>query len=71
MVSQLAVQASARDRIFRDPNEFMTGEIHNHLPRLEKILQGQPKRDEILFYLKFGVDVHGFFLPFKGDFQGT
>jgi hypothetical protein len=57
MVSQLAVQASARDLIFRDPNEFTAGEIHNHLPRWEEILQGQPKRDEILSYLKFGVDV--------------
>lgn len=71
MVSQLAVQASARDLIFRDPNEFTAGEIHNHLPRWEEILQGQPKRDEILSYLKFGVDVREFFFPFKGDFQGT
>lgn len=70
MVSQLAVQVSPRDLIFRDPNEFTAGEIHNHLPRWEEILQAQPKRDEILSYLKFGVDVHEFFLPFKGDFQG-
>ena len=71
MVSQLAVQVSARDLIFRDPNDFTAGEIHNHLPRWEEILQGQPKRDEIFSYLKFGVDVREFFLPFKGDFQGT
>jgi len=71
MVSQLAVQASAPDLIFRDPNDFTAGEIHNHLLRWEEILQGQPKRDEIVSYLKFGVDVREFFLPFKGDFQGT
>ena len=42
-----------------------------HLPRWDVILQGHNKGDEILSYLKIGVDIHDFFLPFKGDFQGT
>ena len=71
MVSKLSVRASARDLLFRDPDNFTAGEIHFHLPRWDVILQGHNKRDEILSYLKIGVDVNDFFLPFKGDFQGT
>ena len=71
MVSKLSVRASARDLLFRDPDNFTAGKIHVHLPRWDVILQGHNKRDEILSYLKIGVDVHDFFLPLKGDFQGT
>ena len=71
MVSKLSVRASTRDLLFRDPDNFTAGEIHFHLPRWDAILQGHNKRDGILSYLKIGVDVHDFFLPFKGDFQGT
>ena len=71
MVSKLPVRASARDLLFRDPDNFTAGEIHFHLPRWDVILQGHNKRDEILSYLKVGVDVLDFFLSFKGDYQGT
>ena len=71
MVSKLSVRASARDLLFSDPDNFTAGEIHFHLPRWDVILQGHNKRDEILSYLKIGVDVHDFFFLFKGDFQGT
>ena len=71
MVSKLSVRESACDLLFRDPNNFTAGEIHFHLPCWHVILQGHNKRDESLSYLKIGVDVHDFFLPFKGDFQGT
>ena len=71
MVSKLPLRASARDLLFRDPNSFTVGEIHCHLPRWDAILQGHNKRDKILSYLKIGVDVCDFFLPFRGDFLGT
>ena len=71
IVSKLSVRASARDLLFRDHNNFTVGEIHFHLPRWDVILQGHNKQDEILSSLKISVDVHDFFLPFKGDFQGT
>ncbi|XP_067051172.1 uncharacterized protein [Acropora muricata] len=71
MVSKLSVRASARDLLFRDLDNFTAGKIHVHLPRWDVILQGHNKRDEILSYLKIGVDVHDFFLPLRGDFQGT
>ena len=53
------------------PSNFTAGEIYYHLVRWNEILEGHKKRDEILSYVKFGVDVCDFFLPFKGNFQGT
>ena len=57
MVSKLSVRASARDLLFRDPDNLTAGEIHYHLPRWDVILQGHFKRDEILSYLSLGGDV--------------
>ena len=36
----------------------------------EQVLKGQEKRAEILSYLRDSVDIHSFFAPYKGDFQG-
>ena len=62
MVSKLSVRASARNLLFRDPDHRTAGEILYHLPRWDVTHQGHNKRDEILSYLKFGVDVCDFFL---------
>ncbi|KAK3705677.1 hypothetical protein QZH41_009522 [Actinostola sp. cb2023] len=69
-VSELHAKASAADVAFRDPDYFVAGEIHNHRPQWEIILTDYPKRDEILGYLRTGVRVQDFLVPFKGDFQG-
>lgn len=71
MVARQQAKVSARDLLFRDPHTFVAGEIHNHLHYWEEILEAQPKRQEILSYIEFGVDVQDFFVPFKGDFQGV
>ena len=71
MASKSSVQASTHDLLFREPDNFTVREIHYHLPRWDVILQGHNKRDDILSYLKIGVDVCDIFLPFKGDIQGT
>ncbi|KAK3730065.1 hypothetical protein QZH41_009896, partial [Actinostola sp. cb2023] len=69
-VTRLGVHASIRDLRFRDPEHFVAGEIHNHLPEWEEILKDQPKGKEILAYLNKGVCVEHFWVPFKGSFQG-
>ena len=69
-VSKLAVKASVRDLRFRNPVYFRAGNIHNFIARWEEVLKGEEKRAEILSYLRDGVDIHSFFAPYKGDFQG-
>ncbi|KAK3731002.1 hypothetical protein QZH41_006641 [Actinostola sp. cb2023] len=69
-VSELHAKASVADVSFRDPDYFVAGEIHNHRPQWEKILTDYQKREEILGYLRTGVRVQDFLVPFKGDFQG-
>ena len=69
-VSELRIKASVDDVSFRDPDYFAAGEIHNHIPQWEMVLAKYPKREEIIGYLRSGVRVQDFFVPFKGDFQG-
>ena len=70
-VANLSVKASVRDMSFRDPQSFVAGEIHNHLPEWEKILTDHPKRSEFLGYLRDGVCIEDSFVPSKGSFQGA
>ena len=49
---------------------FPCRNIHNFIARWEEVLKGQEERAEILSYLRDGVDIHSFFAPYKGDFQG-
>ena len=63
-------KASAVDIFFRDPDYFMTGELHYHLDIWQFLLEDFHKRDEILNYIKNGVSVFDFFKHFKGEFKG-
>ena len=63
-------KASAEDLIFRDPDYFVAGEIHEHYNVWEQLLEGYHKREEILRYISEGVSVFEFFKPFKGQFKG-
>lgn len=50
----------------RDPNNFIPGNLHSCLHEWEKI----DAPDNVLEWLKEGVDVKKFFKPFKGNFKG-
>jgi hypothetical protein len=69
MVSRGQVLASPRDVIFRDPSSFVPGELHNHYNEWEQIvLVGEA--EEVLSFIRHGVDVWQYFHPFKGKFAG-
>ena len=69
-----SIQAVASGRIqakpawlsFPDPNNFVLGQLHQHGTFWHKILEGFPKRQEILSYIHERVDVYSFFQPFWG-----
>ena len=69
-VKRGVVKASARDLIFRNPETFIAGELHNHLNTWNLILKDFHKREEVFKYISQGVSVFDFFKPFKGMFQG-
>lgn len=63
------------DKLFlRDPEHFVAGELHNHVPDWNFLLQALDGSSlpcsEILGWLKHGVDVKDFFQHFKGTFKG-
>ena len=71
MVSTLMAKASPNSLSFRNPDEFVAGELHRHVDKWEEILAQHPKQDEILSYIKSKVDVQDFFTHYRGDFQGS
>ncbi|KAK3737867.1 hypothetical protein QZH41_019748, partial [Actinostola sp. cb2023] len=56
---------------FRDPDQFLAGEIHRHPEVWSEILKGHQYKDMILDWLRNGVDVTDFSTRFKGVFRGT
>ena len=57
---------------FRDPDAFMAGNIHTNLPSWQRIAAVAPydRAQEVLEWIEYRVDVHQFFLLFKGDYKG-
>ena len=64
-------KTSASDVVFRDPDYFVAGELHNHLESWNFVLEGYHKRDEIIKYLTDGVSIFDFMKPFNGEFKGV
>lgn len=58
--------------LLRDPDQFVSGQIHNHLDEWKYILETDINDDKscVLDYLEHGVDVNKFFHHFKGNFKG-
>ena len=71
LVSQCLVKASAKDVLFRDPESFVTRKIHRHVGGWEKIWGSYSKQQGVLHYIRNKVNVKEFFIPFRGDFQGS
>ena len=54
----------------RNPDFFVSGQIHENLVNWQAILGENDQSDEILKWLTNGVDVMEFFKHFKGNFKG-
>ena len=55
---------------FRHPECFRAGELHNHIPMWERVLENNPLRENIMQWLQHGINVTDFMQPFKGVFKG-
>lgn len=69
MVSDSQALASPKDVIFRDPSSFVPGELHNHYSEWEK-LPPRGEADEVLNFIRNGVDVRAYLRPYKGTYAG-
>lgn len=54
----------------RDPNCFVSGQLHENLDSWQQILDGNEQNGDVLKWLHHGVNVHDFFRRFKGNFKG-
>ncbi|KAJ7331140.1 hypothetical protein OS493_020842 [Desmophyllum pertusum] len=66
----LGEQGDVNNLAFRDPDNFVAGELHNHLQEWHTILEGYKDCDLILQWMTGGVNVLDFARPFKGVFKG-
>ena len=55
---------------FRDPDSFKAAELHKHFNTWEAVSNGYEKEEEILQWIKEGVDITEFMRSFKGVFKG-
>ena len=56
---------------FRDPSTFKSGELGHHLDMWEEILTNYQRKEDVLEWLRDGVDVMKFMKPFKGKYMGV
>ncbi len=59
----------------RDPNTFMSGQLHDHLFQWEMLCGSEEVAkykgsQHCLSWIKYGVDISKFMVHFKGDFKG-
>ena len=61
------------DLVFRDPDNFKAGELHNNYMYWEEISHRapSPKHKEVLGWIRDKVSIAPYFRHFKGDFKGT
>lgn len=57
------------DLVFRAPNDFQAGGIHNHVPAWLTMVAGQSNKTLILRWLEEGVHVKDFATRFTGSFR--
>ena len=53
----------------RNPDTFVSCGLHNHVNEWRKILSSD-ERDEVISYIRDGIDITSLFRPFKGNFKG-
>ena len=58
------------DIVLPDHTEFVAGNLHSHLEQWKRVCSRTPTGEQVMRWVERGVDVHEFFAPFKGEFQG-
>lgn len=72
-VLQGCALADANTLLFRDPNNFVAGELHRHPEAWREIFQSAPHYPqalEVINWIVCKVDIHQYFVHFKGSYKG-
>ena len=61
-----------RSLAFRDPNRFVAGQLHDNLKNWGILCQevSNPQSNQVMKWVKEGINVFDFFKHFKGNFRG-
>ena len=63
------LNASAADVWAGDPESFFAGQPHHHPAIWDTLTLGHPQRDLIVGWIKHGISVKEFIVPFKGQYR--
>ena len=56
--------------LFPDPDNFVAGQIHEHVQEWNHIIPDSEMKEEIMSWVQDGVDINRYIRPFKGVFGG-
>ena len=66
-----SIAPELRSLPFRNPDNFLAGQLHQHLHAWNSILEDSPTHRQISDWITNRVDVERFVVPFKGKFKGA
>ncbi|XP_077993129.1 uncharacterized protein LOC144447097 [Glandiceps talaboti] len=69
-VSRGEMLATADDLLYRNPNDFIAGEVHKHVAFWDELTKPIVDRQEIMDWIKNKISISKYFTNFKGDFKG-
>lgn len=56
---------------FQDPENFVSGQIHENFGPWEHIMRENNVTDEIKYWIRQGININDYIKPFKGSFWGV
>ena len=69
MIAKGLLDTPLADMWVRDSGSFLAGEPHKHVSSWEYLTQNHPQRDLIMSWIKDGINIHEFIVPFHGTYH--
>ena len=69
MIAKGLLDTPLADMWVRDSESFLAGEPHKHKSSWEYLTQNHPQRDLIMSWIKYGINIHEFIVPFHGTYR--
>ena len=69
MIAKGLLDTPLADMWVRDSGSFLAGEPHKHVSGWEYLTQNHPQQDLIMSWIKDGINIHEFIVPFHGTYR--
>ena len=69
LIAKGHLDTSLADMWVRDPGSFLAGKPHKSMSCWEYLTQNHPQQDVIMSWIKDGINIHEFIVPFRGTYR--